>query len=300
MFDITGSKKHLKIPLEMMFSITRERKYAKDKDDKFFINYAKQQGATESVFNAIDEIVKFVMRINYYSAAQFTNPSRCPVSFEVENGAGIGRGISINGHKKLLYDIYQERKNKHGTFDRYLEIVGPNGINLVEDISFQEIATPSTSNGVMAGGQARKSEKANLLVIPGFKIAGNNLSPSQLSEGTFKTLALIFYLVTDNSSLLMIEEPEVCVHHGLINSIMELIKNYAVEKQIIISTHSDLVLDSIEFESVFVVKRKENQGTTVTRVAKKIKNRELAAIKDYLENEGSLGEFWKHGDLEVE
>lgn len=304
MFDVTGSKKRFKMPLEMLLDLTRERKYQVrmgSRGDRFFyVDYAKQQGLTEKAFSAIEEIVRLVMRINYYSASQFTNPSSCPISFEVESETGVRRGISISGHKRLLYDLYQEYSKRSATFNEYLGIVGPDGINLVEDISFNEIQTSSSSYSVMTGGRVRKKERTNLLIIPSFKIAGNSLSPSQLSEGTFKTLALIFYLVTDNSSLLMIEEPEVCVHHGLLSSIVELIKVYSSEKQIIISTHSVSVLDSIDFESVFAVKRDEIQGTTITRVAKKLKKNEMAALKYYLENEGSLGEYWKHGDLEVE
>jgi predicted ATPase len=73
---------------------------------------------------------------------------------------------------------------------------------------------------------------------------------------------------------------------------------YSKEKQIIISTHSDSVLDSVDFESVFSVKRNSEKGTEVARIAKNMKKRELSALKDYLESEGSLGEYWKHGDLE--
>lgn len=208
------------------------------------------------------------------------------------------RGISITGHKKLLYDIYQEYRNKTESFFEFMDIVGKNGIGLVEKIEFNEIKTSSSSYSVLTGGKVRKLEKTNLLVIPSFKISDNDLSPNQLSEGTFKTLALVFYLVTDNSSLLLIEEPEVCVHHGLLSSIVELICNFSNEKQIIISTHSDSVLDKVDVSNVFSVKRDKKKGTSVSSISKSMKHKELAALKQYLENEGSLGEYWKHGDLE--
>lgn len=150
----------------------------------------------------------------------------------------------------------------------------------------------------MTGGKVVKKEKTNLLVVPSFKISGNSLSPSQLSEGTFKTLALLFYLVTDKSSILMIEEPEVCVHHGLLNSIVELIEVYSANKQIFISTHSDSVLDRLEVDNVFRVWRTKEAGTQVSNIKRNMKNKELLALKNYLLNEGSLGEYWKHGDLE--
>ncbi|NVO00042.1 MAG: ATP-binding protein [Geobacteraceae bacterium] len=119
-----------------------------------------------------------------------------------------------------------------------------------------------------------------------------------MSEGTFKTLALIFYLVTDKSSILLIEEPEVCVHHGLLNSIVELLDIYSKDKQIIISTHSDAVLDKLRIDNVFKVKRTNEKGTEVSSIKRNMKHIELKALKNYLLNDGSLGEYWKHGDLE--
>ena len=169
---------------------------------------------------------------------------------------------------------------------------------MIDKIDFKEIETSSSSVSVLTGGTVRKREKINLMVVPGFTISESTLSPSQLSEGTFKTLALIFNLVTDKSSMLMIEEPEVCVHHGLLNSIIELINIYSKEKQIFISTHSDTVLDNVDIENVFSVKRDSSKGTIVKNISKILKNEEMKALKEYLQTEGSLGEYWKHGDLE--
>ena len=59
-----------------------------------------------------------------------------------------------------------------------------------------------------------------MLVVPQFVIGTNALSPNDFSEGTFKTITLLFYLMTEKSSALLIEEPEVCVHHGLLSSIV--------------------------------------------------------------------------------
>ena len=302
MYDVTGSKKRIKVPLEYFVDLAREMRHrrvgSKDKNDFIFMNMFRQQGMTSLALKAINEVVRFIQRINYYSASQFTNPSNCPISFEVEGESGIRRGISITGHKRLLYDMYQEYRRDTDSFSEFISIVGDDGIGLVEGIEFNEIKTSSSNYSVMTGGRVRKKEKTNLLVVPSFKISGNGLSPSQLSEGTFKTLALVFYLVTDKSSLLMIEEPEVCVHHGLLSSIVELIGVFSSEKQIIISTHSDSVLDNLEVESVFSVKRDPEEGTSVTSIAKNMKKKELDSLKEYLANEGTLGEYWKHGDLE--
>lgn len=144
----------------------------------------------------------------------------------------------------------------------------------------------------------RQEKKEKILVIPQFIIGRNELSPSQLSEGTFKTITLLFYLTTEKSSALLIEEPEVCVHHGLLSSIVELIKIYSGDKQIILSTHSDFVLDQVEPRNVYKVTRDKNEGTVVAPIEKSMSAAELSALKYYLQAEGNLGEYWRHGGLE--
>jgi predicted ATPase len=136
------------------------------------------------------------------------------------------------------------------------------------------------------------------LVIPQFTIGKHELSPNQLSEGTFKTITLLFYLVTEASSILLVEEPEVCVHHGLLSSIIELIKTYSLGKQIVVSTHSDFVLDEVSPENVYKVSSTPEQGTKVSHIPKSMSQRELTALRKYLNTEGNLGEYWKHGALE--
>ena len=266
---------------------------------KHFSNFLVSAGVDDAVLDTMSKLAHLVTRIRYYSASQFTNPTTCPISFEVEGVDSRHRtGISITGHKKLLFDIYQEYQKKSEEYIDFLNIVGSDGVGLVDSIEFKEIVTSSSNYSVRTGGAVTKKEKTNQLVIPSFIISGNALSPNQLSEGTFKTLALVFYLVTDKSSILMIEEPEVCIHHGLLKSIVELISVYSEEKQIFVSTHSDAVLDSVDVDKVFKVSRIKGVGTKVNNIRKNMKKKELAALKMYLANEGSLGDYWKYGDLE--
>lgn len=299
MYDVIGKKSKINLPLEIFFDLIQERDRLESgkisKREAYIKQHFENIGFGIEAFEAIENVVNFIGRIKYYSASQFTNPSNCPLSFEVEGR----RGISITDHKKFLFDLYQQYKTNSDNYNEFLEIVGANGIGLIESLEFKEIETSSSSYSVMTGGKFTKSDKVNLLVVPIFNIAHSRLSPSQLSEGTFKTLALIFYLVTDKSTLLMIEEPEVCVHHGLLISIIELIKTYSFEKQIFISTHSDTVLDNLDIDNIFKIRRGEN-GTNISSVKKSMSRRDLEALKDYLRNEGSLGEYWKNGDLESE
>ncbi len=252
-----------------------------------------------SVRIPLAQIARDLSEMRYYSASQFTNPANCPVSFEIEKEGAFSRGIRLRGHAKFLFDIYNSYKSPDNTsYMQFFEIVGPKGIGLVDNIDFKAIPTSSIEYSVRSGGDVIQRKREKILVIPQFRIGRNDLSPNQLSEGTFKTITLLFYLVTEASKLLLIEEPEVCVHHGLLSSIIELIKTFSRNKQIIISTHSDFVLDEVEPENVYKVTNTPEEGTKVFHIPKLLSRRELTALREYLEKEGNLGEYWRHGGLE--
>lgn len=297
--ELTGSRKKISLPtwvLVNLFQVPASSVHARNAR-QFWPDLAKM-GLDQRALDALLEVVNFMKGISYYGASQFTNPSQSPLSFDVEFESTRMTGLALpTGHKKLLYDMYQEFSKQSDSYAEYINIVGPDGIGLVESIAFQEIPTHNSNYSVLTGGRIVERKRTNKLVVPSFSIAGSSLSPNQLSEGTFKALALIFYVITDKSSLLMIEEPEVCVHHGLLSSIVELIRVYSHEKQIFISTHSESVLDRVEINNVFRVSRSTN-GTQVSGLRGNVRGRELKALKRYLQEDGSLGEFWKHGDLE--
>ena len=247
----------------------------------------------------IGKITRFCSGMRYYGASQFTNPGTCPVSFEIEKEGGRSRPWRLKGHARTLYDLYVAQKGRsHGRYDQFLDIVGSNGLGLIDKITFREIRTSLTEYSVRVGGKIERRRVEKVLIIPQFKRGRNILSPNQLSEGTFKTLALLFYIVTEESTALLLEEPEVCVHQGLLSSILELIKKYSNEKQMIVSTHSDYVLDHVEPENVLSVKADPKEGTIVRHLRKTMSNREYAALRYYLEHEGNLGEYWREGGLE--
>ena len=252
----------------------------------------------DSTLKPICTVANFLSSMSYYSASQFTNPSRCPVSFEIETEGESSRGVRLDGHAKFLFDLYTEFKSDSKVYQQFFEIVGPSGIGLVDRIDFKEVLTSSIDYSVKSGGRLQGRTRDKILVIPQFEIGKSELSPNQLSEGTFKTITLLFYIVTESSDILLIEEPEVCVHHGLLASIVDLIRIYSREKQIVISTHSDFVLDQVEPANVFSVTRDSEDGTKVHHIPSAMSSKELRALRTYLDSEGNLGEYWRLGALE--
>lgn len=239
----------------------------------------------------------FCRGFRYYGASQFTNPANCPTSFQIEREGGHSSLQRIRGHAKIFYDMYSAYKTDDESYKQFAEVVGPGGLRLIEDLSFREVQSSSTEYNVRVGGKVERRKRENRLVIPQFKIGHQILSPNQLSEGTFKTLALLFHLYRKDSTALLIEEPEVCVHQGLLASILEIIKSASERKQIIMSTHSDYVLDHVKPENVYRIAFDKGSGTIARQIRETMTAKEYGALRNYLDQEGNLGEYWREGGL---
>ena len=294
-FRIEGvsGKKWYKVDPEI-YEFIDWSKYRGMKED----SYPKQFQSKEGKFSV--KIVRGLSEMSYYSATQFSDPSKCPISIELDDFRMNYRSRVNRNHQQFIYDLYQAYKAQNNSYKLFLNTVGKYGLQLIENIDFNEHEIPSSSYKVRAGGQIQKTENNKRIVVPSILIDGLTLSPNQLSEGTFKTLALVFYILNDNNQILLIEEPEVCVHHGLLNSIIHLVKQQAKHKQIIISTHSDYVLDMLNPENVLLVHKGHDAGTKVDSLTNSLSANDYKVLKDYLELSGNLGEYWKEGGFDHE
>ena len=192
---------------------------------------------SKNILSALEPVSHLLSRITYYSASQYTNPSECPAYFSLEDDDDHlqprFRPYSSKGpHTRFLHDLYKFKvKNPQG-FEEFESIAGPRGLGLIDKITFHVFPVPTSEIEVRTGGTIVKKKIRKVIVVPHFIIRKTKLCPGQLSEGTFKTLAVLLYLGADASELLLLEEPEVCIHHGLLHSLVELIKTHSMHKQI--------------------------------------------------------------------
>jgi ABC-type lipoprotein export system ATPase subunit len=292
--EITGHDSWFTYP---SFFLKQELRWNFKEGRRHMPSFVPEALANKKASSALIAIGVFISNINYYSAAQFTNPSECPASFEMENDVLRRSFAGGNEHRRFMFDLYSKYKNEPAEFSGFKSIVGRYGIGLVDDIDFDTIQISANEMEVKVGGKLSKKKVKRVLVVPHFIISRKNLSPSQLSEGTYKTLALLLYLDRAASSLLLLEEPEVCTHHGLLASIIEMLKSYSKKKQIIIATHSDFILDQVKPETVFIVKNLRGKGTVVKHLPEAMSRKDYEALKTYLKTTGNLGEYWRDSEL---
>lgn len=251
----------------------------------------------KAVIQSVLAIEKFRAGISYYSASQFTDPTRCPSSFEVDEDKRLTDPNPVAGaiHLRFIHDLYRLRVENPDRYLQYTAFIARNQLGLISRLTWKEVELSSNTAEIKSGSVSRV-KKTKTLVIPKVQIGSAYITFNQLSEGTFKTLALIFYIMTDSSRFLMIEEPEVCVHHGLLSRLVATLKAYARTKQIIISTHSDLLVDDLAPKNIFVVEMRQT-GTRVQMLDESLGKGGKAALHTYLAESGTLGEYWRSGGL---
>ena len=114
---------------------------------------------------------------------------------------------------------------------------------------------------------------------------------SRLSDGSLKYLCLLAILLNPHPPpLVCIEEPEMGMHPDLIPKIADLLVEASERCQLVVTTHSDMLVDSLSErpESVVVCEKHDGQ-TTMNRLDPK----ELA----HWRGKYRLGQLWTRGQL---
>jgi len=117
------------------------------------------------------------------------------------------------------------------------------------------------------------------------------ISATRLSDGTLRYLCLIAILLDPTPPpLLCIEEPELGLHPDIIPKIADLLIEASERTQIVVTTHSDILVDALtkQPESVLVCEKHEG-GTHVNRL-------DSIQLKKWLESY-RLGQLWTMGEL---
>jgi predicted ATPase len=114
---------------------------------------------------------------------------------------------------------------------------------------------------------------------------------TRLSDGTLRYLCLLAILCHPNPPpLICIEEPELGLHPDLIVKLADLLREAAKRTQLIVTTHSDHLVDALsDTPESIVVCEKTNGRTSLSRLDAK-------QLTPWLEKY-SLGKLWRRGDL---
>ncbi len=97
---------------------------------------------------------------------------------------------------------------------------------------------------------------------------GTRVEAKRFSEGLLYYLAFAALAHLEPVSLLLVEEPENGLHPARIAEVMRLLRSIVEEKgtQVVMATHSPLVVNELKPDEVSIVTRKPDEGTKIQRI----------------------------------
>lgn len=114
---------------------------------------------------------------------------------------------------------------------------------------------------------------------------------TRLSDGTLRYLCLLVILCHPTPPpLICIEEPELGLHPDILPHVAKLLMEASKRTQLIVTTHSDIIVDELtETPESVIVCDKENGSTNMQRL-------DAESLRVWL-NKYSLGELWRSGEI---
>jgi predicted ATPase len=123
-----------------------------------------------------------------------------------------------------------------------------------------------------------------------------DVGPSEMSEGMLYWLAFAVIEYIAPSGILLVEEPENGLHPARIREVMRILREVSARMQVVVATHSPLVINELQPEEVTIVTRTSEHGTVCTPMMETKNFAERSKIY-------ALGELWlayADGELEKE
>ena len=133
-----------------------------------------------------------------------------------------------------------------------------------------------------------KTFGSRLYMFLGERNMRNNIGIRFISDGTLRYILMMSILMNPHTGKLIgMDEPEGRLHPDMINSLAEMLKSAATRSQVIVATHSPLLLNLFDIEDVLVFEKDKDNCSVVKQYYE----------EDFPEWEGEYlpGQMWLHG-----
>lgn len=249
---------------------------------EFALSKPNDAPPVEDSLLAAREVFHFITSIAYYPLQREKNQKTSTVF----RGTGYdewkkAKSIDFDKDEDLSYALIDANLTKPEKFQEIQDLLGPNGLDLIEQIETFDIKVNEKSTkpedrllGILIRPIGWSADD-----VPGLGLAA-------LSMGTRRILQLITHLVLDRTSVALIEQPEDAIHPALLRKLMGVIFRYASERQFIMTSHSPEVFNLLNVNQVRIVGL-ENGRT----FAKALTSKEQQHAIDYMNDCGTLADF---------
>jgi len=194
------------------------------------------------------------------------------------------------GYPELSYlaDVYEKiRIYREWVFGRNAVFREPQKADMRNDRLEEDF-----SNLGLFLNRLRRTPKAKAAILESLFTEGDFVIPAtRLSDGTLRYLCLLAILLDPSPPpLICIEEPELGLHPDILPKLVDLVVAASERTQLIVTTHSDILVDAMTERPEAVVVCEKHDGKTQFR---RLSKDELGVWL----NKYRLGELWTKGQI---
>jgi predicted ATPase len=182
------------------------------------------------------------LAVYYYFDTTLKSPIRQPGSFGIEE--------KLLPDAQNLMSVLMRIKNYHSLqyeqIEERIKNINPN----FKDINFDLLGS-------------------KMFLVLREQFLARSVSIEHISDGTLRYLILLSILFNpERGYVVCLDEPEIGLHPDMINSIAQSIKYASVNgTQLIIATHSPLLLNAFELANIIIFEKDKNNKTIISRKA---------------------------------
>lgn len=142
---------------------------------------------------------------------------------------------------------------------REFEPTGANTASVFEALSLDQRANLVEQLGTIVPGIVRVeprnyADKQTLMFFQGTEHGNREFMAKQMSDGTLRAFAMLLAIAQPaRPGFLVIEEPEIAIHLGALQSFIEILQAESQAMQIVLTTHSADIVDSVPVDALRVV-----------------------------------------------
>lgn len=187
---------------------------------------------------ALKIAIESILVYDYFDTT-LKSPIRTPVNYGTENKL-LQTGENL---VQILNRIKSNHTLQYEKIEGLLKNVNPN----FKDINFDVIGS-------------------KFMIALREKNLAKTVGIEHISDGTLRFLLLLAILYNpDRGYLICLDEPEIGLHPDMINMIADSIRQASVDSQIIIATHSPLLLNSFNLEDCLIFEKNSKNESIISR-----------------------------------
>ncbi len=238
-------------------------------------------------------VVHYLEGVRYYPLENLDTTSRVIQGIDYQawsEAMGASPHLADDSVAMRLIELNLHRPEE---FEEVVDLVGPNGLNIISKITVEEIRFPVSAEEEDLGGETSSSTPPDFYMVSFWPAGFDHKTKSSvqfgfndLSYGTKRLLTIITSIIFDRSTVLLIEQPEDGIHIGLLNKLTPMLRAYCENMQFVLASHSSDVLNRFRPDELRFVSL--NDGKTVVRA---LTVSEVEMAEQFIEEEGSLSDF---------